>query len=66
MSISILRKKFMYNVYEVDTNRHVMSRELYLNELKKILDEQQIEFTEMTKTNGDTWKVYVKLPQHWK
>ena len=66
MGVDILRRKFMYNVYEVNSERHVLSRELYLNDLKKIFDEQEIEFTEMTKTNGDTWKVYVKLPQHWK
>jgi len=62
----MFKRKFMYNVYDVDSNRHVLSRELYLNELKAIFDEQQIEFSEMTKINSDTWKVYVKLPQHWK
>ena len=65
MSIKIFSKAFRFDVYNINNMQLMLTRQCYLNEIKKILDDYGLEFIEMDKVGSDSWKITVNPDSRW-
>ena len=56
----------MFDVYDKNTEKLIMTKKCFLKEIRKILEEHGLEFVEMDKTGSDSWKITVDPDSRWK